>query len=104
MHTANQMLPASANLIVNLHRKVCGCSPGWNAVGSMLLPALYCAVYLLLIANSKCKKFNGAEQGCEGTEKNQRVEKADCCYQNSYSYWFTEGCQGTWCRVNNSPH
>lgn len=41
MHTANQMLPAIANLIVHLHRKVCGCSPGWNTVGSMLLPALY---------------------------------------------------------------
>lgn len=41
MHTANQMFPASANLIVHLHRKVCGCSPGWKAVESMLLPPLH---------------------------------------------------------------
>lgn len=63
-----------------------------------------CAVHLLLTANSKCKKNNGVEHGCEGPEKNQGVEKADCCHQNSYSYWLTKGPQGTWCRLNNSPH
>lgn len=95
MHTASQMLPASANLIVHLHRKVYGCSPGWKAGGSMLLPALYlCSIFT---PNSKHKKFNGAEHGCKGPEKNQGVEKAECCHQNSYSYWLTEGPPGTWC-------
>lgn len=103
MHTANQMSPASANLIVHLHRKVCGCSRGWKAVGACCFHLSTCAVSSLLTANNNCKKFRGAQHRSKGPKKNRGVEKPDCCHQNCYSYWLTEGPPETWCRLNNSP-